>query len=63
MDKIYSEVSKMPYVSFKKYGAAVQHYVKSNGDISYYSRIRRQPHSHPSPNNRACHFHGTRLKH
>ncbi len=40
MDKIDNEVSKMSYVSSKKYGAAVQHYVKSNGDISFYITYR-----------------------
>jgi len=30
----------MSYVSSKKYGSAVQHYVKSNGDISYYITYR-----------------------
>jgi hypothetical protein len=38
MNKIHTEVIKMSYVSSKKYGSAVQHYVKSNGDISYYCK-------------------------
>jgi len=35
MDKIDNEVGKMSYVSSKKYGAAVQHYVKLNIILPY----------------------------